>query len=76
MDKRDRLRTWGGLIRSIIALIPVVLILWSAWYFYAHGAEFMKMISDQAAKSAAEFTKNQGNSLYDQIMKQYKTPQQ
>jgi hypothetical protein len=76
MDARDRLRTWGGFVRSLIAIIPVIFLLWSVWYFAAHGTEFMKMIADTAASSAAEATKNQGQGLYEQMMKQYSVPKQ
>lgn len=74
MDARDRLRTWGGFVRGIIAIVPLILLLWSAWYFVEHGAEMMKMIADTAASSAAEYTKSQGQSMVDELMKQYTTP--
>jgi hypothetical protein len=74
MDKRDRLRTIGGFIRTLIAVIPIVLLLWSAWYFVDHGADLMKMVADQAAKSAAQYTKTQSNGMLDQLMKQYGAP--
>lgn len=71
MDARDRLRTWGGFVRGIIALVPLILILGSGWYFLQHGAEFMKMVADTAASSAAEYTKSQGAGMYEQFMNQY-----
>jgi hypothetical protein len=71
MNRRDRLRTIGGTIRSILALIPMVLVLWSAWYFVQHGPELMKTIADQAAKSAAVYTQKQGGGMLDEFMKQY-----
>jgi uncharacterized membrane protein len=74
MNTRDRLRTWGGFIRGILALIPLILFVWSAWYFVNHGEELMKMIANQAASSAAEYTKNQGQSMVDQLMNQYAVP--
>ncbi len=74
MDSRDRLRTWGGFVRGIIALIPLILLLWSAWYFVEHGAELMKMIADTAASSAAEYTKSQGSGMYEQFLNQYSKP--
>ncbi len=74
MDRRDKLRTVGGFFRAIIALIPIILLLWSAWYFAGHGTEVMKMISDQAASSAAQYTQQQGQSMVDKIMNQYAIP--
>ena len=74
MDRRDRWRTVGGFFRSLIAIIPVILLLWSAWYFVQHGAELMKMIANQAASSAAEYTKGQSQGMLDQFMNQYSYP--
>lgn len=74
MDARDKLRTWGGFIRGIIALVPLILLLWSAWYFMEHGAELMKQVADTAASSAAQYTKGQGQSMVDELMKQYSIP--
>ena len=74
MDKRDRLRMIGGFFRSFLAIIPIVLLLWSSWYFIAHGTDLMKLIADQAAKSAAAYTKNQSSGMFDQFMKQYSVP--
>ena len=53
MNRRDRLRTVGGFFRSIISLIPVLLVIWSAWYFYLHGDELMKKLIDQTTSAAA-----------------------
>lgn len=57
MDKRDRLRTMGGFVRTIIGIVPVALLLWSTWYFFTHGDEILKKISAQAALSAANMAK-------------------
>lgn len=70
MDHRDRMRMVGGYIRFIVALIPVILLLWSVWYTIAHGPELLKMISDEAASSAAKFTQQQGSSMYQQLLDQ------
>lgn len=71
MNARDRLRTWGGFVRGIVALIPLIIFVWSAWYFMEHGEELMKMIANQAASSAAEYTKSQGQSMVDQLLNEY-----
>lgn len=70
MDHRDRQRMIGGYIRFFISLIPIILLLWSVWYTVAHGPELLKMISEQAASSAAKFTQQQGSSVYQQILDQ------
>ena len=55
LDRRDRIRTIGGVFRGILALIPLVLLLWSSWYFAENSDEIMKKISDAAASSAAKY---------------------
>ncbi|MFA5800413.1 MAG: hypothetical protein WC840_05665 [Candidatus Peribacteraceae bacterium] len=74
LDRRDRMRTIGGFIRGFLALIPLLLLLWSVWYFIQHGDEIMKKIADQAASSAAEFTQQKGQGLLDQLKKEYSYP--
>lgn len=56
MDKRDRLRTWGGFFRTIIGFIPLVIFLFSAWYFYNNADEILKKITAEAAEQALKMT--------------------
>ena len=58
MDRRDRMRTIGGTIRSLLHLIPLLLILWSTWYFYEHSDEVLRTISGVAAEQASKVTQN------------------
>lgn len=74
MDRRDRLRTWGGFVRALISLIPILILIWSIWYFAEHGQDLMKEIANTAASSAAEYTKGQSKSLYDEILNKYQVP--
>lgn len=67
MDRRDRLRTVGGFFRGMLAIIPLAFFLWSAWYFYAHGDELMEQLTEQAAKSAAEYSQQEAGDLMDQL---------
>jgi len=76
MDKRDKLRTWGSLFRSVLSIIPLIFFLWSVWYFINHGDEIMKQIANTAASSAAEYTKDQSQGMLDQFMNQYSLPGQ
>ena len=76
LDRRDRMRTIGGAIRSVISLCWIVLLLWSSWYFIVNWPTIMKEITTQAASSAADFTKQNTKSVYDQILNNYKTPGQ
>lgn len=45
MEKRDKWRTVGGTVRSIISLIPIIILVVSTWYLYAHGEEMIKLIT-------------------------------
>ncbi len=70
MDKRDRLRTWGGFVRGILHLIPLILIIWSTWYAYANWDELLKEVSKAAAESSAAVMQNQGSGFSKQLQEQ------
>lgn len=70
MDKRDSLRAIGGTVRFILALIPIIILLWSVWYAVENWQELLKSVADQAASSAAKMTQEQGNSLYERLIEQ------
>lgn len=74
IDARDRLRMWGGFIRGCIAVIPIILLIWSSWYLIVNGADLMKQITDVAASSAAKYTQNSGQGMVDELMKKYSFP--
>ncbi|MFA6038872.1 MAG: hypothetical protein WCV62_05045 [Candidatus Peribacteraceae bacterium] len=57
LDRRDRLRTWGGFIRSLLALIPILIFLFATWYSIRHMDEIILKVTTEAAKQAASFTK-------------------
>jgi hypothetical protein len=67
MDRRDRLRTMGGTFKGILSLIPMVLFLWSAWYFYAHGEELMQKFTEQATNQAMKASEAQSQKAMDQL---------
>lgn len=67
MDKRDRIRTWGGFVRSLISLIPMALFVWSTWYFFVHGDELMQKITKYAAQSAASMTQQNSSEFMEQF---------
>lgn len=56
MNRRDKLRTAGGFVRSLISIIPIIILVWSAWYFYGHSDELITKITEQAAKQAASMS--------------------
>lgn len=51
MDRRDRARMVGSVIRSVIGLIPLLLLLWSTWFLIVHGQEFIQQITEQTVKN-------------------------
>ncbi len=69
IDRRDRLRMWGGVLHSLLTIVPIVFFAWSTWYLYAHFDEIMGAMMEQSAKSAAAAT-GQG---YEDILRQLKT---
>lgn len=56
MNRRDRLRTWGGFVRALISLIPMAVFLYGTWYSVTHMDEIIQTITSAAAKQAASFT--------------------
>ncbi len=71
MDSRDRRRMIGSTIKSIITLIPLILVLWSTWYFTFHWKEIMQEMTKMAASSAANYTQEQSKGLLDQFLDEY-----
>ncbi len=67
MDRRDRLRTWGAFARSLIALIPIAIFVWSTWYFATHATEIMAAIAEQSAKAASKYTQEQSGAMMEQL---------
>lgn len=65
MDNRDRIRMYGSFIRSLISLIPIVILVWSTWYFVNHSAEIMKQIAESSAQAAAAAAKSSGQDIMD-----------
>jgi len=63
MDRRDRLRTWGGFFRSLIGFIPIIIFVFAAWYMYMYGDQLLEKIAQQAAKQAAEITQQNAEVL-------------
>jgi hypothetical protein len=56
LDRRDRIRTYGGFVKGLLALIPLALFLWSGWYVYKHSDEFLERITKSAANQAMQMS--------------------
>jgi hypothetical protein len=74
LDRRDKLRTYGGMVRGVIALIPMILFLASAWYVYQHGDELLTKLAQEAAKQAAATSQDSMNVIFDQFQNYLPTP--
>ena len=63
MNHRDRMRTIAGFFSGLIRLLPIIVFLWSAWYFYENGWDIITRITNETAKQAAEMTKEKVTSI-------------
>ncbi len=71
MDRRDRLRTTGAFIRGMLGLIPLIVFVWSIWFFANNYEQVLGEITKQAATAAAEATKSGGQGMLDELMQKY-----
>lgn len=67
MDKRDRFRMWGAFARGIIGIVPILIFLYGAWFFYQNGEDFMQKMIDASAKQAAEVINSGAGGFIDQF---------
>ena len=72
MDRRDRLRTIGGCVSSLIRFIPIAVLLFAMWYMYNYGEQLITDFSKRAAQAAAEATKVQMQESRDSFTDQLK----
>lgn len=68
IDRRERWKVIGGTIRSIIGLLPVLIVLWFAWYLQWHGKELLQTLSTSMAKNMSIFTENNTNRLLQEFL--------
>lgn len=62
LDRRDRMRTWGGFVRGIISLIPIVLLVLGAWYAYSNIDELITRITSETTRQMMQFVPGRGGS--------------
>lgn len=67
MDRRDKIRSWGSLVRVIITIVPLLIFLWSAWYAYANIDEIIQKITEESAKQATRYTQDQSTDFLNQL---------
>ncbi|MBP9774145.1 MAG: hypothetical protein KBD00_06015 [Candidatus Peribacteraceae bacterium] len=71
MDRRDKWRMIGGFIRSLIAIIPIIIVIWSSYYFAMHWEEIMKNITEMSVAAAKQSAQGTSDSMIDSIKTKY-----
>jgi|GEM_PF-1112596 len=69
LDRRDRVRTFGGFIRSVLGLTPLLLFLGGGLYFYFYSEDVIGKIAEQAAKQTQTLLKSGDSSLLKEFQK-------
>lgn len=64
LNRRDRLRTWGGFLRS---LIPLAILVGSVWYVYEYGDNLLEHLARTAAEQAARMTEQSSRGIVEQF---------
>jgi hypothetical protein len=67
MDRRDKIRTIEGFIRSLILIIPTILFIWSTWYFIQHSDEIMAKMTEQITKQTMNYSQQGGEDMMKQL---------
>lgn len=67
MDRRDRMRMWGGFIHSLFAIIPLLFFVWSTWYLYNYADELIGAMMQRSAQNAAESTGDSYENAIQQL---------
>lgn len=76
MDRRDKLRTFGGFVGGLLRLIPLIAFVWFSWHFYNNSDEILSRITEQAAQQAAKVARENTNNAIQtidasELMKQF-----
>ncbi len=50
IDRRDRIRLWGGFVRSLLSLIPTIIFLWTLWYVSENTDALLRKIANIAVE--------------------------
>lgn len=71
LDKRDRLRTWGGFFKGLLSIVPVLFFIYGVWYFAEHGDEMLEKIAKAAAEQAAAATSQGASGFMQQLQNNF-----
>ncbi|MDD5623117.1 MAG: hypothetical protein PHI23_00185 [Candidatus Peribacteraceae bacterium] len=72
LDNRDRWRTIGGFLRSLLHIAYLVIIVASIWYTFKYSDVILKKITEQAAEQAARITQQNTGNLMQELNKYLK----
>jgi hypothetical protein len=54
-------------VKSLIAIIPVIVLLGSMWYLAKHGQEILSKVAQEAAKQAAAYSQESAGDFMKQF---------
>lgn len=57
MNRRDRLRTIGGFVRTIVGFVPIIIVVFFTWYSIKYGDQLLQKITSMAAEQAGRVAK-------------------
>lgn len=69
LDRRDSLRMWGSLLRSLLSIGWLAFLILSTWYALTHWDTILKSVASEAAKQAASYTTKESQSTIDSLQK-------
>jgi|GEM_PF-1851867 len=65
INRRERLRTAGGIVRFLISIIPIAIMLFGLWYAYRYTDELLNKVAQAAARQAAAATQQNAAAMLD-----------
>ncbi len=74
LDRRDNVRMWWSSIRTVLAILPIILVIGGGWYLVEHWVDIISSIAKQMASTTTEYTKNQGQNVLDEIKNIFRSP--
>ncbi len=67
LDRRDKWRTRGGFLKGLVSIIPVLIAVWAAWYFYTYGDILMKKLTTEVVRQSAAYAEMRAAEQGDQF---------
>jgi hypothetical protein len=67
MERRDRVRTWGSMVRSTLSLLPLLIFLWSLYYVYKNGEALLQQIIRETVNQTASFAPDSQGNIFQEL---------